>query len=161
MTTVAAFNRLSIAVHDFEQAVAYTEEARHHAPASLAYEALVFAAIVSYFRPFSPNEKDKNAPASSLLKLEDFSPLTSEQSILHERCRDLRNQALAHSAYKYNPTRLDTSLNVIASSPFSLLAHAPNLEALSVLAQKLAFECHHKRADYVRNKALYQQENTE
>ncbi len=153
MTTEAAFNRLSIALRDFEQAIAFAEEAQHHSAATLAHEALTFAAIVSYHRPFSPNEKHKNAPATSQLKLVDFSPLSSAESALHEKCKELRNQALAHSEYKHNPTRLDTSLGVIASRPFSLLSHAPNLEALAALARKLADECHHKRADYVRQNA--------
>ncbi|MBV5271191.1 MAG: hypothetical protein JZU55_16415, partial [Afipia sp.] len=78
-------------------------------PATLAHEALVFTAIVSYYRPFSPNEKNKNAQATSQLKLDDFSPLSHEELGLHEKCKELRNQALAHSEYKHNPTRLDTS----------------------------------------------------
>lgn len=150
MTTETVFNRLSIAVRDFEQAIAFAEEAQRHSSATLAYEALVFTAILSYYRPFSPNEKDKNAPAISQLKLEDFSPLSRGELELHEKCKELRNQALAHSEYKHNPTRLDTSVSVIASRPFSLLSKVPNIVALAALARKLAEECHHMRADYVR-----------
>ena len=153
MTTEAVFNRLSIALRDFEQAIAFAEEAQRHSSATLAHEALIFAAIVSYYRPFSPNEKEKNALATSQLRLEDFSPLSGSESTLHAKCKELRNQALAHSEYKRNPTRLDTSVGVIASRTFSLLSHAPNLEALAALARKLADECHHKRADYVRKSA--------
>lgn len=155
VTTEADFNRLSIAVRDFEKAIMFSEEALRHPYGALAYEALVFTSIVSYYRPFSPNEKDKKNPlASSLLKIEEFASLTREELAIHEKCRELRNQALAHSAYKYNPTRLDASLGVVASRPFSLLSHAPELTALMALAKKLADECHHKRANYMRNRRL-------
>lgn len=150
MTTEPAFNRLSIAVCDFEQAAAFADEAQRQSHAELAYEALVFAAIVSYYRPFSPNEKDENAPAASCVKIEDFSPLSNDEASLHKTCKKLRNQALAHSEYRHSPTRLNVSTGVIASRSFRLLARAPDVAALSALAQKLATECHHKRADYVR-----------
>lgn len=153
MTTEAAFNRLSIAMHDFERAIAFAEEAQKYRADLLAHEALVFAAIVSYYRLFSSNEKDENALAAKQVKLEDFKPLTCEELSLHEKCKELRNQALAHSAFKYNPTRLDRSPGGIVSRPFSLLSHAPDLTSLVVLARKLADECHHKRADYVREEA--------
>lgn len=160
LTTEADFNRLSITVRDFEKAIMFSEEALRHPYGALAYEALVFTSIVSYYRPFSPNEKGENPLASSLLKIEEFASLTREELVLHEKCKELRNQALAHSAYKYNPTRLDASLGVVASRPFSLLSHAPELTALMALAKKLADECHHKRANYMRNRRLerFQQE---
>ena len=137
---------------DFEKSIAYAEKAARHSPGDLAYEALMFAAIVCYYRPFSPNEKSKNAPAASQLKLEEFSPLSAAESGLHERCKELRNKALAHSEYEFNPTRLHPS-GVIASRPFALLRHAPAIPALVALARKLANECHNKRANHVRNAA--------
>ena len=153
MTADAKFNRLSISVHDFEQAIAFSEEAQRSSPGSRSYEALVFAAIVCYYRPFSSNEKDKDASAISKLELDDFSPLTIDEAGVHEKCKELRNQALAHSGYRHNPTSLNTRSRVISSRPFSLLSHAPNLVTLINLAQKLAKECHGKRADYVRDSA--------
>ena len=152
MITEAEFNRLSIAVRDFEQAEAFAEETQRHSPATLAYEAIVFAAIVCYYRPFSPNERDKKRRATSQLRLKDFLPLTKEEESLHEKCKELRNKALAHSEYKHNPTRLDATLGVIASMPFSLLSHAPNMTGLALLARKLADKCHKKRACYVRRR---------
>ena len=154
MTAGQAFNRFSIAVFDFEKSIAYAEEASRHSPGDLAHEALLLSAIICYCRPFSPNEKNKNSPAASLLKLEEFSPLTAAEAELHKRCKELRNKALAHSEYKFNPTRLHPS-GVIISRPFSLLSHAPEISALVALARKLADECHHKRANHVRNAAPY------
>jgi hypothetical protein len=151
VTVGQAFNRLSIAVFDFEKSIAYAEEAARYSPEDLAHEALLFSAIVCYYRPFSPNEK-KNSPAASQLKLEEFSPLTAAESELHERCKELRNKALAHSEYEFNPTDLHPS-GVIASRPFSLLSHAPEIPALVALARKLADECQNKRANHARNTA--------
>jgi hypothetical protein len=146
------FNRFSIALFDFEKSIDYAEEAAKHSPGELAHEALLFAAIVCYYRPFTPNEKKSNPLAASMLKLEDFSPLTSDQAELHQHCKDLRNQALAHSGYESNPTRLHSS-GVIVSRPFALLSNAPEIPDLVALARKLADECHNKRADHVRNSA--------
>jgi hypothetical protein len=149
MTAEQVFNRFSIALFDFEKSIAYAEEAARHSPGGLTHEALLFAAIVCYYRPFSPNEKDKSSPAASQLKFEEFSPLTSAEYELHECCKALRNKALAHSEYEFNPTRLYAS-GVIASRPFALLRHAPAISALVALARKLADECHNKRASHVR-----------
>ncbi len=152
MTTEQAFNRFSIAVFDFEKSITYGEEAMKHLPSELAYEALLLASIVSYYRPFSQNEKNKNSSAISQMKLEDFLPLTTKEAELHEHCKNLRNKALAHSEYELNPTRL-SSTGVIISRLFSLLLHAPAITDLVALARKLADECHHKRANYIRNVA--------
>lgn len=148
MISKAAFNRLSISAHDFEKAIAFAEEAQRQSPAGLAYEALVFAAIVCYCRPFSSNERDKGTSATSRLKVEDFLQSGSAEMSIHEKCNELRNRALAHSEYAYNPTRLTPS-GVIASVPFSLLSHAPDIAALTVLAKKHADRCHQQRADYI------------
>lgn len=149
MTDEATFNRLSISIRDFEKAIAFAEEAQCTPLANLAHEALMFSAIICYYRPFSPNERVANVKAKSQLKLEEFRGLTDDEIALHEKCKDLRNQALAHSEYKHNPTRLDESVDVIASRPFSLLSQSPDMRALSDLARKLADQCHHRRADYV------------
>lgn len=155
MTTEAEFHRLSISKNDFENAVIFAKEAQQHSMSTRAHEALVFAAIVSYCRPFSQNEKKKNnSPASDRLSLEDFRPLSETETKLHTQCEDLRNQALAHSEYKRNPTRLNTETGIISSSPFSLLAHAPEIDDLIALAKKLADECHHKCADYKRQQQM-------
>lgn len=150
MASELAFNRFSIAVFDLEKSIEYAEEAQRHSQSDLAHEALLFSAIVCYYRPFSPNEKDKSAKSESRLRLEDFSPLTRAESKVHEKCKELRNKALAHSEYDFNPTRRLSS-GVIASKPFALLSHAPSISALVALARKLANECHAKRAEHVRN----------
>jgi hypothetical protein len=149
MTTPEQFNRLSISVRDFEQAVAYAEQAAKVSRNTLEYQALLFSAIVSYYRPFSPNERKATALASSQLNIADFGALTTADLALHERCKVLRNKALAHSEYELNPTALDETSGVISSRPFDLFAHAPDHMDLIALARKLATTCHHWRADHI------------
>ncbi len=148
MITEQEFNRYSIATFDFEKAAEFANEAQQHSPNSLAYEALVFVAVVCYYRPFSPNEKNKNAKAASRLKLEEFSPLTQEEQAIHSKCEELRNQALAHSEWHRNPTGLDSN-GIISSRPFSLVSAGLDFLSLSNLAQRLAIECHYMRSNYI------------
>lgn len=150
MTTESEFNRFSIALFDFDKASAYAEEAERHLPTTLPYEALVFAAVVCYYRPFSPNEKDGAAPAATRVKIEDFSPLLPAERDVHETCKRLRNKALAHSEWSHNPTRVNPTSGVISSRPFDLLSHAPDLYALIKLCKRMAEECHGHRANFVR-----------
>jgi hypothetical protein len=154
MTTAQEFNRYSIAVFDWQKALAFATEARTHSPSTLAYEALLFAAIVCYYRPFSPNEKGAKPPAASQLRIEDFPALSQEEQALHEICKTLRNKALAHSEFTFNPTRLAEATGVIQSKPFALMSQPFDLEVFVQLVSKLELACHHKRADHVREKRL-------
>lgn len=154
MATAQEFNRYSIAVFDWQKSLVFANEARKHPPNTAVYEALLFAAIVCYYRPFSPNEKGANPPAVSHLSLGDFPALSQQEQALHENCKTLRNKALAHSEFTFNPTRLCEATGVIASKPFSLLSRPFDLEAFVHLVSKLELACHHKRADHVREQRL-------
>lgn len=73
ITNEQEFNRYSIAVVDFEKASECLAEARKRLPNDLVFEALLFMAIITYYRPFSPNEKSKrNLKAKSRLNFEDL-----------------------------------------------------------------------------------------
>ncbi len=151
MMTEPQFNRYSIALFDFDKAAEYAEGAARHCANTLEHEALIFAAIMCYCRPFSTNERSKDPPAVQRLTLEDFATLSlSEQERnLHDECRKLRNQALAHSEWNRNPTKFNKPSGVISSRPFSLFTNRPDIQALANLSKRLAHECHNKRADYV------------
>jgi len=149
VTDKAKFNRFSISLKDFEKTIEFLEEAQKHQIGSIAYEALVFAAIVCYYRPFSQNEKDQKAPAAMQLSLTDFSFFSADELVIHEKCKELRNKALAHAEFKYHPTEFDAETGVISSRLFSLVGIAPDLGELAALALRLVTECHNKRADYV------------
>lgn len=149
MIDQAKFNRFSIALKDFEKAEAFLAEAKNHQYGSLIHEALVFSAIICYFRPFTHNEKDPNSAAAPKLGLSDFPPLSPDELCIHEICKELRNKALAHAEIKYHPTRLNRETGVISSAIFSLVGKVPDLEGLSELIRKFIMQCHNKRADYV------------
>lgn len=149
MTTEQEFNRLSIAVFDWVKSLAFAVEAQKHSQNTTVYEALLFASIVCYYRPFSPNEKKANPPATSHLKIEEFPTISEEENALHENCKKLRNKALAHSEFELNPTSFSKATRVIESKPFSLLSQPFDLETFIRLVSKLERACHHKRADHV------------
>ena len=58
-------NRLTISRHDLEQCQNFLQQLAHQEYGSITYEALLIAAIVFYARPFSNNERGKNANADS------------------------------------------------------------------------------------------------
>lgn len=146
MIDLARFNRLSISAHDFESAANFLAEAKKHHYAGIAQEALIFSAIICYFRPFTRNESDPKSPAASKLELSDFQPLSSSELELHEVCKQLRNKALAHSEISHHPTSLDQETGVVCSAIFSLVGRAPDLDALEQLIEKLRIQCHKTRA---------------
>jgi hypothetical protein len=61
------------------------------------YEALLIAAIIFYARPFSSNERNKDAKAASRITNQVIDHLSNEEKELHEKIIKLRNKALAHA----------------------------------------------------------------
>jgi hypothetical protein len=149
MIDEAKFNRFSIALNDFEKVIAFLDEAKRHPITSIVYESLIFAAIVCYCRPFSLNETSKDAPAACRLNLEDFPPLSSPELAAHEKCKELRNKALAHAEFNYRPIHLDHTTGGISSALFSFIGNSPDLEKLAELTHKLIRVCKNRRADFV------------
>jgi hypothetical protein len=154
VATEQEFNRYSIAYFDWDKALAFATEAQKHLPDTIQYEALLFAAIICYYRPFSLNEKEKNASARSQLRIEDFPPLSTKEQGIHDNCKSLRNKALAHSELSFNPTGLNPNTGVIASKPFSLFCQPFDLSGFVQLVKKLTLVCHHKRANHVVEKLV-------
>jgi hypothetical protein len=152
ITSEHEFNRYSISLADFEKAFACVEEARKRIPNDLIYEALLFMAIIAYCRPFSENEKsEQNLKAKSRLNLEDLIVPSAREKKIHDECQTLRNKALAHSEFTYNPTSLNSRTGVISSKSFSLLTQPVDLEGLERLLKRLIDLCHNERATYTRS----------
>ena len=145
------FNRYTIALQDFEKAQQYISTARTHSPSSLEFEALWFAAIVSYCRPFSRNERSRRPRAKPKLAIKEFGKLSDSQRKVHQQCMQLRNTALAHSEFERNPTRRKKSTNVISSRPFSLWNELSNFDFKSFECNlsKFVNSCHGARADFI------------
>lgn len=154
MATDQEFNRYSIACFDWDKALSFAAEAEKYVPNTVVFEALLFAAIVCYYRPFSPNERAKNAAAQSQLRIEDFPTLAPDEQTIHDTCKTLRNTALAHSEFNQNLTVLSPQTGVISSKPFSLLSQPFDLSVFIRLVSKLHLACHHKRANHVTEKQL-------
>ena len=144
-------SRYSITLRDFEKAKEYICAAKKQLSSSIEYEALLFAAIVSYYRPFSPNEKSQRAKATSRLCIEDFGSLNSSQSELHQKCKKLRNEALAHSEFDRNPTKFKSDRKVFSSQPFSLLNEGLDLEVFDSILTQFIEVCNGVRANYSRH----------
>jgi hypothetical protein len=150
---VAKFNRLSISFHDWDKAHTYLQEARKIGPGSWAYDALIEMAIICYWRPFSPNERIKHPKATRNLTLDDLRPskLTRKELQLHQICGKFRNKAIAHSEYRFNPTRLNVNTGVIESRRFSITRlpdSATFPERLEKLCEKLIELVHGLRGAY-------------
>jgi hypothetical protein len=145
--------RYSISVHDFEKALKFISAAKKHGKSSVEYEALMMAAIVSYYRPFSSNERSskegtKPLKAKSSLSIDDFGPLTDFQKELHERFKTLRNKLLAHSEFAYNPTSFDPETKIFSGKTFSLLNETFDLDSIEAILKSFEEICHKKRGDY-------------
>ncbi|MBZ5560708.1 MAG: hypothetical protein LAO77_25930 [Acidobacteriia bacterium] len=143
------FNRHSIAAVDFEKAIEFATAAQKHPANSVEYEALLFAAVVCYVRPFSSNEQSSDAPAASRLSAAAIDGLSEPERQLHDKCCVLRNKALAHSEFALNPTRLDSATGVAMSRPSSLLTPPFDLVGFIGLAETLRVLCQRNRAEYV------------
>jgi hypothetical protein len=149
IATERDFNRYSIATFDLDKAIEFATEARLYPANSVVYEALLFAAVVSYSRPFSGNEKSADAPAAAGLTTAIVGALSGSEQKIHDTCRTLRNKALAHSEFSLNPTRLRASTGVVVSRPFSLLSPPFDLDGFIQVAAKMKLICERDRADYV------------
>jgi hypothetical protein len=100
--TEKKFKRTHLSSLDFEQAERFIKAAQQHPVASAEHDALLLSAIISYARPFSGNERDRNAAAASSLAPE-LVVLEAGDRELHDRIIALRNKAVAHAESKYNP----------------------------------------------------------
>ncbi len=149
--TEKEFNRYSIAISDFEQTVKFLEESENHKINTRTYQALLTCAIIYYYRPFSQNERNKDSQALSKISITNFENLTEEELTLHEHCKRIRNKALAHAEWSNYPTKLHKNTGVISSRPYNILSEPIGCSELCILSKKLMEQCHHLRADYVRN----------
>ena len=150
MLSSQKINRISIALRDFEGALKYASKASEYEMSTVEYEALLFAAIVSYWRPFSPNELHENGSAISAIKLADFERFSELELKLHENCKLLRNKVLAHSEYAFNPTKLDEQTGTFIGRRLSVTSCNFQVSVLTTLLNKLIEQCHNYRANYAR-----------
>lgn len=144
-------NRFSIAVRDFENARKYLAALERHTMPSVEHEALLLAAIIAYWRPFSPNEKGKAPKADPSLTIADFGDLTPAQIELHETLKQIRNKGLAHSEFEFNPTQFNPRSGVYSGRTFSVVDQNINLALFASTLKLFEDICHGRRASHSRN----------
>ena len=91
----------------------------------------IIAAIISYARPFSKNERKPEARATPYLPIKMSRVLTPDQSQLHEHIMAVRNEALAHSQYTRKPVaRTSGTANGYSfkGRPFDVLSQQIDIE---------------------------------
>ena len=156
--SVRETNRLSISVRDFEQSMRFLRElpALYGADIEICKdtvrESLVLSAIISYARPFSRNEKDEAAKADPKITGDVLEDLSAQERTLHDKIMNLRNKAVAHSEFAFNPTKL-TEEGVFVGRQFSIWTELSEEEMgqLRQLANKVMDRANHLRA----NKAYF------
>lgn len=147
--SVEELARFSISLRDFEKAHQYLVGARRHLETTIEYEALLFAAIVSYCRPFSGNERGKPLRATKRLLIKDFAPLSEEDEHIHAQLHEARNKRLAHSEFDSNPTSFSPETGMFSGKASTL--PSVNLDKFEQVVLRFIDVCHTKRADYSRH----------
>lgn len=99
------FHRTAISRRDFRETQEFLKCLKDEKKISVRY-ALLTAAIVSYARPFSGNEKEKRPNSTGKLHLDPAQILDSIQLALHHEIIHLRNKLVAHAEYAASPVRL-------------------------------------------------------
>jgi hypothetical protein len=101
------------------------------------YESLLLSAIIFYARPFSSNERNQDAKATSHVDCQVLDHLNPEEVTLHEKILNLRNKAVAHAEWDYHPTNLSKDY-VITSMPFSIWKYFPGSSDIAAFASLVA-----------------------
>jgi len=139
------FNRTNISMHDFEHSIEFIDAIKKHGNEVLEYEALFMAAIITYARPFGPNEKMTSAKSESSLHI-DTKTILGPQHILHEKLVKLRNKAVAHAEWDFYPTQ---QIRVVSrsggfgttSKRWHPINEAIDLDAFRDIASKMQKAC--------------------
>jgi hypothetical protein len=142
-------HRFSISLHDFEEAKRFLSEALQHKVSSIPYEALLIAAIIYFARPFSHNSKDKRLKDISKIEIDSFIDISPAERSLYDELMNLRNRCLAHAEFQYYPISINEKTGVMRGRRFSILDSHIDIKAFSDLLEKLIYQTHNKRADYI------------
>lgn len=141
--------RLNIGKRDLDKAVSLLEAAVKHDPTSIEYEALITSAIIHYARPFSSNEKEKDAIALSRVPNRVTDQFSTEELSLHDLILNRRNKAIAHAEWREFPVVVDLETRLIRSTRYSIYPEFLNAAPFLALAKKLSERLHNAVADHV------------
>ena len=96
------FNRVKISTNYFKEALSYLNEYDESLSETIR-RALLISAVVTYASPFGKNKA--SAEATSKVVGDPQKLLGANGYKLHKKIIELRNEAVAHSEYKRNPTK--------------------------------------------------------
>jgi hypothetical protein len=117
----AIFHRAILSRRDFQQTVHFLQEVRTERT-RIENDAFLIAAVISYARPFSPNERDPQPMAVSRLTINPESVLSPEQLAVHRKVILLRNKVVAHAEFATDPVGL------LDAQPDGMTLSGPYLE---------------------------------
>jgi hypothetical protein len=141
--------RVHISARDFDKALKFIEAAGKHDVAAIEHEALLLSAIVCYGRPFSGNEKGKNAKADRDLTGVDIPVALGADYDLHKRIVGMRHKAVAHSPSDHYPVSLipptvgEPGMRSVGfvSRSWHPVNEQIDLEAFARIAKAMAWKC--------------------
>jgi hypothetical protein len=145
---VNRFNQTHIFGNDFAFALKFIKAARPFDQWSPEYHALLLAAVVFYARPFSTDERKKDAQLTPRLA-DSLVPFKDAELKLHERILLLRNKAVAHAESAFNPVQFTPSIDAgdgervsgTWSAPWHILPERLDLDEFEAIADKMHRQC--------------------
>jgi hypothetical protein len=145
---VNRFNQTHIFGNDFACALQFLKAARPFNLWSPEYHALLLAAVVFYARPFSNNEREKDAQLTPRLA-DSLVPFKDAELKLHERILLLRNKAVAHGESAFNPVQFTPPIDAgdgerafgTWSAPWHILPERLDLDEFERIADKMHRQC--------------------
>lgn len=139
----AKFNRARISIEDFKESI---ENLQVFKPDSdqIIGRALLTTAIIAYARPFLSSRGGRGQATSRIFGIPE-EVLLQEETELHNRVLELRNQAIAHSDFCRKSARrvglASASGFVTLCRPFNVLSENIDATALLSMAQKWKQHC--------------------
>ena len=153
ISTNAQFNRYLISREDFVEALKFLKESERFLASEIAYEATLISAVISFCRPFGPNELRANAAATRKINLSDVGAFSGPEVDLYDQLMAIRNKALAHSEFSQYPVALSPTASLASSRRFSIVAEPIDRNAFRLLAEKLRLACDNHCGTYALDPA--------
>lgn len=139
----AIFHRAMLSRRDFRQSASFLREIRPERT-RIEIDAFLTAAVISYARPFSRNERDPQPLAENRLDISPESVLSAKELATHNQVILLRNKAIAHAEFATDPVRLlDAQLDGMSlhGPYFELRNQSIDIPAFLSAAERMRAEC--------------------
>jgi len=138
------FNRVKISTNYFKEAISFLNEYDESLSETIR-KALLISAVITYASPFGKNKASEEATSMFVGKPKKI--LGANGYKLHEKIIKLRNEAVAHSEYKRNPTKsleFRSTGYFTRSRFFDILSEELDVVAFKENIEKMKQYCEHK-----------------